>query len=418
MATMTKPAFDMSPRVHLLRQCLVAGTAPWFYQREAARLCAKLELSQHAGDWIHALLEVKTRLTHRPLLGDSLMMLTEAEEQSFVQNLARTSAGKKQRQDFFPAQRSKVSAQRVFESALATKSPTVSNERYAAQAQEQSSKKSRRPVLAQELPRLDRRVPQAFLSRVAGTSLPSGNSSSPSHSPSFRRTVVALDRAAAKSRARAFSKSQSGLRLVISPEAEPASYLSTGWCDRVSLRLRQSNGSTLPHAETSLESAASLLQQWSSPINGARAARELLAHLAGETEPRSAGASTHAQPLRAQSPRASNPNQLEQAASAQVEKRAPRQANVGTEMTRHADLLNEIPEASPRDGRTIATPEIQGLPPLKRPEALPPSPLPGKRENLVRVEEPQAAGDDLGALAGKIKQILDDDARRHGIAVE
>lgn len=413
MAAMSKPVFDVSQSALLLRHCLAAGKSSWFYQRETALLGSKLR-AWHAADWINALLDTRALFARGPLLGESLTALASALQQEVETKSPTASKSTKREQSIVATPSSKPKAQRALEGKFATNPAAWEHEH--SQRQEQSIAKPHTPSLVQKLPRVERQVNQALLSRLAGSSLKLVNSASPSRN--LRQVITKLEEAEANSRKRHFLEFKRALpspSAATSSEAGAASSLPLACCDRVSLRLRQSGGSVGPYAAASAEVAASLSQQWSTSLNGARATMALLRHLAGlasvTAESKNTSASSH-------SPRTSNHERLARTTSGKVEKRAARQTNAETAMLGNADLLNEMPEAPPRNKRAITAPEIRRLPPLNRPEALPPSPLPSKRESHALPEEMAAAGDDLEALAGKIKQILDDDARRHGIAVE
>lgn len=415
MAVMANPAFNLSQHAQLLRYCLAAGKSPGFYQREAALLGVKLRTCQRAADWVPALLDTKMWFVCGSLLGDSLARLTDALQQEVETRPPSASENTKREQRVAAAPSYKPKAKRALEDKLPANTAEVARQHNRSQRREQIIATPRMPSPTQKFPTVDHRVNQAFLSRLAGSSLKPVNSAPPSRN--LRQMIARLEETAAKNRKRHFSKFDPELpapSAATSTEAGAAFSLPPAYCDRVSLRLRQSNVPIRPHTKAFVGVAASLLQQWSASLNGVRATLALLRHLAGLA---SATAGSKNISASSHSPRTSNDERLARTTSGKVEKRAARQTNAETVMLGNPELLNEMREASPRNKHAITAPEIRSLPPLNRLEALPPSPFPSKRHNLARAEEPPAGDDDLEAFASKVKRILDDDARRHGIEI-
>jgi len=452
---------------HPLSLALAGARAPVCWQRELARAAARLDALRRACVWIDEVVAVYPRLRDEPLLGNCLAVLAaEVARPAVVEpEVARRARAR--------PTASVASAAREQRSASNRSRPTrrsgfgPSADRLTVHPRIPYRPGESRPHNAGlDLTGVPRQAGLALLRRLVGEQAlshqvdpPLGN---PVMSPGVGRPHRSLDRPQAKARRNTPSLQPMNFREQSSepltetrrrPRAQPRSRAheptaSRAW--RIDLARRavhafhHTNLSPLTPGE---QGEALLSRQWSAPIAGPLAPQDLLIRLAGLAQhggiapPRSLDpVASHPTPdVRPQSsptaghrsdgaiwpaPSGSKHREPLLPLEAGDDYRALEGAQHGL-TPGHTDGSGNIGPSMPESvfwpADRVAPPTIiPSLPPLIPPQVVngpaPPVATTTARQG-ARQEEATAADDNLDVLAAKIKRILDEEARRHGIDV-
>ncbi len=421
-----------------LSLALADGRAPVCWQRELARAAARLDALRRAGAWVDEVITVYPKLWDEPLLGNCLAVL--AAEVARPAGIESEVARRVREGPIGSA----ASAAREQRSASDRRLPThrsgfgPSADRLTVHPRTPYRPGKSRPHNAgPDLTGVPWQAGLALLRRLVGeltlshqVEPPRG---SPIMSPGVGRAHRRPDRPQAKARRDVSSLQPMNFREQSSkPRSgahEPTA--SRAWRADLARRavhaFRRTNLSSLTPGE---QGEAFMARIWSAPIAGQTAPLELLTRSVRLFQPNGGASHSDGHDITSHpSPdsQRSNPPSPANDAGART-RRAIMPVPLRGEDKESLPPLGEdshhcAPEDVPRTNRwieRIAPPVvIPSLPPLIRPEVIgmPVPPVATATARQGARAEATATDDNLDVLAAKIKRILDEEARRHGIDV-
>lgn len=433
-----------------LSLALAGGRAPVCWQRELARAAARLDALRRAGAWVDEVITVYPKLWDEPLLGNCLAVLAaevarpagiESEVARRVREGPTGSAASAAREQRSASDRGRLTRRSAFgpSADLLTVHPQTPYR----------PGESRPHNVGPDLTGVPRQAGLALLRRLVGERAQSHQVELPCGSlimsPGVGRAHRRSDRPQAKARRDApllepmNFREQSSEPLTETrrrPRAQPRSgahepTASRAW--QIDLARRAVNalhGTNLSPLAPTEQGKAFLARNWSVPIAGPLAPLELLTRSVRLSQPNGGASHSDGHNITSQpSPdsQRSNPPSPANDAGART-RRAIMPVPLRGEDKESLPPLGEdshhcAPEDVPRTNRwieRIAPPVvIPSLPPLIRPEVvgMPVPPVATATARQGAWAEATAADDNLDVLAAKIKRILDEEARRHGIDV-
>lgn len=450
---------ELSQLVRPAHTALAGGQAPACWRREVARRTARRDDVERGCSWIEALTRVRPRLRDKPLLGECLAALTgEPSRPVEPQPEERPS---RRFQPVWSQPQAGVDRGRVSSGAPPEADP-LSMAAHARPAQRGSAETPIRPKLLAPM-QLEPRAHRTLLRRLAGeppaAERPRSSKGEGSGQRLRRRSVIS-DRGTAS---RPVDKPETPPLVSIDDEAQ------TAWLYDLAQRAGCSmhdteRGSHRTHRARRHEqdvpekpsrtqlgrgTSSALAQQWSTPLpSGSRVSRGLLAHLAGRPGRHRRPPDTQPEAARRHTPDGQSPGLAAAADASGGYSQTPGGpatsspdpwSRLAGKAVQEGGSSREVKPANARDG--AFTPDTDatdigdgvkssaGIAPPTVVSSLP-ALLPSQRvgvpsppvasavsERGARQEEVAQAGDDLAELAAKVKRILDEQARRHGIDV-
>ncbi len=433
---------------------LSGGKSPACWWRDSMRKTEGLTAVRRAGVWVEEIRAIHPRLCEGPLLGTTLSVLTgrASQAQETQPKTARPGKARFARwENPLELNRNKTTANASTSSPF---QPKVSNRQSVAERKVFEETPASRS--AETLSQLQAQANGSLLNRLAGSKLTL--ESTAQSSPVKGKHDVALG-GTAQRQTRSFSATGKSSAAVFPPACRESA-AQQDWLNRLGQRagriITQKRQDTTGSAKISQDDAQvsgqspSLQEQWATPLDGMCASLDLLNRLVQENLPGGEGNSGRALP---RSSRGQPPSSSEKP-------RPPPPIEKSDEFSQRSDSwdgwrgepasggneleLKATPPDTARAGSPLFAPEprVNGqvghgegetkssvpiipqnvtpsLPDLLPPQRVGAQPLPvaaGTARRGAREEGPRAA-DDLDVLAAKIKQILDEQARRHGIDV-
>lgn len=437
---------------------LSGGKSPACWWRDLVRKTEGLTAVRRGGAWVEEIRAIHPRLCEGPLLGTMLSVLTgrASQAQETQPKTARPGKARFARwENPLELNRNKTTANASTSSPF---QPKVSNRQSGAKRKVFGETPA--GCSAQTLSKLQAQADGSLLNRLAGGNLvfestePQQAGSSPvkgKHDVAFGGTE--------QKQTRSFSATGKSSAAVFPPACRESA-ARQDWLNRLGQRagkaMTQKQPDTTGSAKLAQDDAQvsgqspSLQEQWSMPLDGMCASLDLLNRLVQEDLPGGEGNSGRALP---RSSRGQPPPSSEKP-------RPPRPIEKSDEFSQRSDSwdgwhgepasgANDFeskgtPPDTARAGSTLFAPEpgadgqvghgegetkssapiippnvTPSLPDLLPPQRVGAQPLPVAAGTARRGAREEAAMnmDDLDTLAGKVKQILDEQARRHGIDV-
>jgi hypothetical protein len=426
-----------------VKTLLTAGGSPSCWQRQVERNVAGLHTLWRACAWVDMFVQVQPKLSDQPLLGHCLVALTtrSAQHASAKRVISRqprpgsTGLMESSKHERRPAGSGGSKGRRSLESwadfsqeqsppAIATGTSLVAQPAHSAGEAWTERVKQHFTGLSQHTDRLLHRLPQvdqeanrALLYRLAGVSLPVDGADRPPHSA----TALVSER------------QQQYNSAALQARMQQEGMLPQLWLDTLIRRVRHVLNYAYPSTKVqSKQGEARLAQQWSTPIGEPGAPLELLVRLAEPVQLE--GATSSGSERDSSAPPAPFEQPKDLSAAAVSKSRDPgNNSNVSGPAQSRNSLLQQLQEGSKNplqdvvamaqatgaQAEQIAPPIIAAqLPTLSTAQgiAAPAFPVAAATVKLGARAE-MTLEDDLDMLAAKIKRILDDEARRHGIDV-
>jgi hypothetical protein len=425
---------------HSVSLPLSGGRAPLCWQRLVARSAARLDFQRRSCAWVEALAKIRPKLRDGPLLGNCLTTLTtEAAHlaqrepevarppQAIANRLVESAA--RERQSASDADRPTrwpgVSPPTGWRT-VPPRSPHLSDERGARQA-------------IADLAGLPQQASHRLLRRLIGAEEPSLGVGPSNHSPTLSASKIERRSSPGPPRAkpsrdglllrpehfvkqRSVQISEDRQRAKLKPVSEghkPA--VRRAWREdlvrRARHRLRRAG---LPPPVQVERDEAVLAEQWSAPIAGPTAPPHLLIQMDGLSQHGGFGSSSGEHHHMASRPAPDHyvPESASNA-SGLADRIAPPTTDTSVAMTPAIASRMGV-EAEPLARTRIAPRAVTVmLPPLVSPKVVGmPAPSVAAASVLKGAQvEVDATEDDLSVLAAKIRRILEEEARRHGIDV-
>jgi hypothetical protein len=387
---------------------LTGGRAPSCWQRELGRRTTRLVALQRMCAWVQTLGAVQPRLRQEKLFGRCLETLIESGAPA-AQTESETPPSRRPAADFFNG-RDRVHARPNF-------APCDQRLKPGAMPKPAAPRSCEKPAVLPVSLQLERQANRDLLQCLAGDNAARASNVSPSN-----RRHPAKAQNAASPGAKQFSpgapenKRKQSLGVLPEVNAETAAR-KNGLHEagqRVERLLRRDVAPDFSNATSGVE-AEKVIAPWAVLLNGPAASIELLDsllghHGAGHREARSSASATRRS-------RTSSRDSADQAKAAPVSRHQQQTPSVSS--SRVHDLRNDGVNAREPLPLPVSWPET-GSParPLSmRDEEKPPSPLAKMILPNAGPEARATTEDDLNQLAAKIKRILDEEARRHGIEV-
>jgi hypothetical protein len=391
-------------------QALQGGAAPACWHRDLVKTTARRKALQRMCAWIPSMVSVHTKLSHVPLLGHCLAALTESAER--VAEAKPNTTRPRQHRFVGPDNRAEhVSPDAVPKPHATAKSvartssscPLPEALKLAKQAdakllrclagenkirEHEIAKPSRRSHHVVETP------PAPKTKRDFNFSPPQDfGTLSPADFGKLSLVEPKTDNQLAACRNVATQQSW------LNATAQRAEHL-------LQPRVLKTSGTDQPHV-TNSEVVSCVVKQWATPLNGQMISRERLGQLSVDVDEQ-ARKTNHA------SSPPNNPRPREWPEKIGVQETSSQQ--------QEAPAMNAPATTNPRVGereRRALSLEPPNAPPLapSKPLHVPPSSMTPTPLHLPAPPEAGANDEDLNALATKIKRILDEEARRHGIDV-
>ncbi len=425
---------------------LAGGRGPSCWAREVARCTARLDALRRACACVDALVTVRPRLSDESLLGNSLVVLAAGATglAGAAPAAARSTQSKFTGLAASPTRKHRPAGQANWPTPRPRAGPPGDWRAVPPRTLHFPGKhRSRLPAL--DLRGLPHQVSHVLLRRLAGDLVASLGEELSSRSPAGapgdgqHRRRPATPQMGAQGEVPALSPSASvalrggqtkrprrrlGVELGSRASEQTARRV---WWERLVRRAgRVFHHADLPPAGPIAQGDEALARQWSAPIVGKTAPPELLSRLARPAQRDSVAVSSGNQ-YRAASDSApdSRPPKTTAAGARSYGAMAPTPSpgrHQGTLLPLEGDDDRQAPEGARAESRLferIAPPVVAPrLPPLISPElvgmSVPPVAATARQGAWA---EATAAEDDLNALAAKIRRILDEEARRHGIDV-
>lgn len=434
-----KWGFAWLPSAFRLSAALIGGRAPACWWRDVARRTGGLTAVRRGGAWVEDLGAIHPKLCEAPLLGTTLSVLTDyaSQAQEAQPKTARLGkAGVARWENPLEPKSTKITAHARTDSSF---QPEVSN-RCQSVAKRKLPEETPAGRSAENLSQLQAQADRSLLSRLAGSLV------------AFERTEQAhVGFFPVKEKPR---KETSFLSVCRDPAAQQ------DWLNclvqragKAIIQKQPDTTGTVKPAEGDAQipiQSPTLQEQWAMAVEGTCASLDLLDRLAQEAFPGDEGRSG-ATPLRVSH---------SQPPSFSEKPRSPRQVKKADESSQRLDKWDDWRAESVSDDHELGpkptlpvtaqassaffAPEfdINGpagygagkskysaqiiplnvmplLPDLLPPQrvGVPPLPVAAATARRGAREEGLKAADDLDVLAAKFKQILDEQARRHGIDV-
>lgn len=403
-----------------LKTCLTSGRAPAYWQRQIAQDTAWLNSLTRCCAWLTEITDIRVTLNETPLLGQSLVALTTQLSQQNSTGREATHPASAISRGTSPAKHEHKGNSNLLTRSQAQESrfPGEINEAY-----EPPSTETKRGVAQQSLPggrrlshqvtELERQVAGVLLRRWAGESVQE-NSGDSSRS---RSTALSGQR----------RWRNGSIRPLSGQYQRPSQH---DWQETLVKRANHLLGSAhLPAGRAGTQEKALHAQLWGTPltIDGATAPTELLLRLtnaARESDTMVNGeAEQRASSLRPGGQAGGKPAV---AGAGSLDERAHgRSISPQATPLEDADLHNQgLLKSLLADAQIepimqpVVAPQLPVLPPLTVPRQVDIPPQPAAEATLrLGARAEMMIEDDLDVLAAKIKRILDDEARRHGIDV-
>lgn len=400
-------------RDHVASTVLAGGRAPDCQRRILARSTARLDFVRRACVWIKEFAKLQPVLCNGPLFGDCLSELAaqiEAPDKAFAEPRARRLRSGSEQAVGKQGQISKRSARCEMPSKPGTRVPVT------------RQKRDRRVPFGRDTPQRDK----VELLRSLASKNPLADRYSAQHQqPRARTSRPATGELFGLTELSEIARNSTPRPDMIALDASQTRWLSD-IAERAGHRLRTLSNLALPRIEH-----GALADQWAIPMNGPVASAEVLARLANDVTQGNSNSKGQLHSFRRQPPRLRT-----SAGVATGNDRTDVDHDPKSNSERSSQWTSWMPETLPPLGTdfTVPNPALASKVPT---HAVPlvdgpflPSLLPQQAPRLsVRpvaattdrhdLQDEDSAGreDELSNLSLKIKQILDEEARRHGINV-
>ncbi len=438
---------------HLLLS--VAARPPTCWSRDLVRKTAGLAAVQQGAAWVEEFGAIRPIVCEGPLWGSTLAALTQQAGPARGSQPEPRRPGKAKFSQWERASERNQSSDRMQARGIPRSRIGVPN--YPLAAKRKASKETRSSGLVKTLSQLQAHADPSLLSRLADSKLAfEGTGPQQARSSPMNRKHNVAFRGMEQEPIRSFSTTE---KTPFSAECRDSAF-QQDWLGRLAQRVGRVMISKYPDTARVAKFAQddaqlpgqspSLVEQWTMPLDGACASLDLLDRLVQEDFPGDEGASGTAssrfaprnpsrslerdQPTRSivrsdePSQRVDKGNNRHRETDDGSYESGPRitppvAAQVGPSLLAPESDVNEAGGDGVGDAKSstrIIPPNITPLlPPLLPPRRAGVQPLPVAAATARQGadEETMMATDDLDVLAAKIKQILDEQARRHGIDV-
>jgi hypothetical protein len=450
--------FAWFPSAFRLSAVLGVGKARTCWQRDVVRKTEGLIAVRRGGAWVEEFGAIHPKLWELPLLGTTLSVLTGQASQAQETQPKTTRPGKARLvpcENPLESNRNKTTANALTDSPF---QPEVSNRQSAAKRKVVEETPADHP--AETLSQLQTQAERSLLSRLAG-----GGLAFESTEPQQARSSSAKGKhnvafgGAALGEARSFAETGKRSEALFPPVCRDSA-AQRDWLNHLAQKAGRAITRKQPNTTETAKptqgdaqrpgQSPSLQEQWATPLDGTCASLELLYRFVQKDSSRYEGSSgaaprrvSRSQPLSfLEKPHSHHPVEKVDEYSQRLDKWDGLRGKSVSESNELGP--KPTPPVTAQTGSTFSAPEFgvngqeghsageskssapiippnvtPSLPDLLPPQRVgsPPLPVAAATARRGAREEGTKATDDLDALAAKIKQILDEQARRHGIDV-